>query len=147
MKLALLPCRRRRFYYRLRNSGAGDSTAWRPSPFTPERRRWSRCTCARVEVQPIRSTYVAVESRAEATRFGTTMAMNSPSSPIEANRNASMMAAVMTAHDPEKAYNALDEREQDRLIQEELQRDQHEAEQARSRRSVFRRLLDRLPFG
>lgn len=75
------------------------------------------------------------------------MAMNSPSSPIEATRNASMMAAVMAAHDREKAHNALDEREQDRLLQEQIRLEQHQAEQARNRRNVFRRLLDRLPFG
>jgi hypothetical protein len=72
------------------------------------------------------------------------MAMNSPSSPIEATRNASMMAAVMAAHDREKAHNALDERERDRLEQEELAREQ---EAPRNRRGFFRRLLGRLPFG
>ncbi len=73
------------------------------------------------------------------------MAMNSPSSPIEATRNASMMAAVMAAHDREKAHNALDERERDRLEQEQLRLEQA-AERARNHRSLFRRLLDRLPF-
>lgn len=75
------------------------------------------------------------------------MAMNSPSSPIEATRNASMMAAVMAAHDREKAHNALDERERDRLEQDQLYREERQAESAGRRRNLFRRLLDRLPFG
>jgi hypothetical protein len=75
------------------------------------------------------------------------MAMNSPSSPIEATRNASMMAAVMAAHDREKAHNALDERELDRLLQEQLRLEQREAKHAKNRRGVFHRLLNRLPFG
>lgn len=72
------------------------------------------------------------------------MAMNSPSGPIEATRNASMISAAMMARDREKARDSLDEREQDQLLQEQLNHELHQ--QAKSSRSFFSRLLDRLLF-
>lgn len=74
------------------------------------------------------------------------MAMNSPSSPIEATRNASMISAVMMARDREKAYEALDERERDRLEQERLRLDYEEHGRAKQKRGLFRHFIDWLPF-
>lgn len=71
------------------------------------------------------------------------MAMNSPSSPIEATRNAGMMAAVMAARDRERTHDELDERERDRLEQEKLMQEQ---QRSRNQRGFIRRMLDRLPF-
>lgn len=73
------------------------------------------------------------------------MAMNSPSGPIEATRNASMITGVMMARDREKTEGSLDERERDRLAQEQMMQEQHEA--ARRRGGFLRRMIDRLPFG
>ena len=72
------------------------------------------------------------------------MAMNSPSGPIEATRNASMITATMMARDREKAHNALDERERDRL---EQQRIEEERLEAASHQGFFQKLKNRLPFG
>lgn len=74
------------------------------------------------------------------------MAMNSPSSPIEATRNAAMMSGLMQARDRERTLEALDERERDRLAQEKLNLEFNELEIAPTRPGFFRRLLDRLPF-
>lgn len=71
------------------------------------------------------------------------MAMNSPSGPTEATRNASMMSGMMAARDREKTLDSLDERERDRLAQKSLP----DGSRTGERRSLIRRLLDRLPFG
>lgn len=70
------------------------------------------------------------------------MAMNTPSGPIEATRNASMMTGLMAARDREKGLHNLDEREQDRLAQERLVAESPKPE----RKGLIRRLLDRLPI-
>lgn len=72
------------------------------------------------------------------------MAMNSPSGPTEATRNAGMMSSVMAARDREKNHDELEQRERDRLEQEQLARD---TAAELNRPGFFQRLKNLLPFG
>ena len=74
------------------------------------------------------------------------MAMNSPSSPIEATRNASMITGVLQARDRQRINDSLDERERDRLAQEQREIEFNEIELDFEKPGLFRRLRVRLPF-
>lgn len=74
------------------------------------------------------------------------MAMNSPSGPIEATRNASMITGVLQARDRQRMVDSLDERERDRLAQENHNIEFNEIEHNFERREFFQRLRDRLSF-
>lgn len=74
------------------------------------------------------------------------MAMNSPSGPIEATRNASMITGVLQARDRQRMVDSLDERERDRLAQEHHDIEFNEIEQNFEKPGFFQRLRDRLSF-
>lgn len=74
------------------------------------------------------------------------MAMNSPSGPIEATRNASMITGVLQARDRQRMTDSLDERERDKLAQEQRNIEFNEIDLDYEKPGLFRRLRDRLPF-